>query len=77
MATAKSDFERNVAAYQRELPSLLQRGVEGKFVLVRAGEVRLDAFFGTRDEARREGHSRFGLDEFHVKEVVRGDFGAG
>jgi hypothetical protein len=46
-------------AYRRELPRLLEEGKEGKFVLLKGGQV-ID-FFDTHCEAVAAGNQRFGV----------------
>jgi hypothetical protein len=58
-------FERELAAYRRELPRLLDRS--GKFALVHGDEVVSN--WDTYADALQEGYRRFGLDTFIVKQI--------
>ena len=59
--------QREMAAYQRELPGLLAAGHEGKYVLIRGDD--LEGIFGTQDEALSSGYDRFGLNPFYVHQI--------
>jgi len=58
-------LERELNAYNRELPRLLEQ--EGKFVLVRGDEVV--GVFDTYEDALKVGYERFRLEPFMVKRV--------
>lgn len=53
--------------YRREVGRLLAEGQEGKFVLIKGGE--LIGLFDTFDEARAEGHRRYLLGPFLIHQV--------
>lgn len=63
-------FERNVIAYEQELPRLLENG-EGKYALIRQAEI-VD-LLESADAAMAAGYERFGTGDFLIKEVLRSD----
>lgn len=60
-------FEREVAAFRRELPRLLEQGERGRFALVYGDEVI--SVWDTRGDAIQAGWMRFGLVPILVQEV--------
>lgn len=60
-------LERELAAYDRMLPSLL--GDEGKYALV-VGDGLVDIFFAYED-ALKAGYASAGLNPFLVKKIAR------
>jgi hypothetical protein len=67
--TVATELERELAAFQRDLPGLLADPANvGKFALVHGDEVA--GVYPTFDEALAAGYDRFGLDPFLVKEVL-------
>jgi hypothetical protein len=52
--------------YERQKPSLIASGNEGKYALVHGDQVSV---WGTYDDALREGYGRFGLKPFLVKQI--------
>jgi hypothetical protein len=69
----RSWFERDVDGYLRALPRLLdaEEG-EGKFVLIRSGEV-VAGFHGSYEAAMAFGYQHFPGELFLVKEVSSKD----
>lgn len=65
-----TSFERNVQAYEQQLPRLLPNE-EGKFALIRQAEI-VDVL-ETEEAAMAAGYERFGGGEFLIKEVLRTD----
>lgn len=63
-------FERNVLAYEQQLPRLLQND-EGKYALIRQAEIV--GVLESEDAAMTAGYERFGASDFLVKEVLRSD----
>lgn len=72
METSRSDFERDMAAYLRQLPSLLPGSV-GKFALVGGGEYA--GVFDSEADAVLRGYAQFGEREFLVQQVSESDEG--
>lgn len=70
-----TDFERDAAAYLRELPGLLRKHGEGATVLVRKAEV-VDVF-PTEDEAMSFGYEKFGAAQPWFVKQLRGSDLAG
>jgi hypothetical protein len=62
-------LEREMEAYRRELPRLLEEGEQGRFALVHGDMVI--SIWDTRRDAVQAGHERFGLTPFLVQEVQR------
>jgi hypothetical protein len=60
-------FERETAAFQRELPRLLEEGERGRFALVFGDEVV--SVWDTRRDAVQVGRERFGMVPIFVKEI--------
>ena len=67
-------FEQDVAAYLRELPSLLIRS-EGRFALVGNGSVA--QVYESKPAAMAAGYSQFGGGGFLVQQVSRHDLEMG
>lgn len=62
-------LERELEAFQRELPNLLRdEANRGKYVLIHGDEVR--GVWPTVDDALEAGYNAFGLDPFLVKEIT-------
>lgn len=66
-----NSFEKNVAVYEQELEDLLVEN-EGKFILVRDGEIV--NIYDSHEEAMRVGYEKYQLTGFLVKEVLRSDY---
>lgn len=65
---ALKQFEKEIAAYRRELPRLLQEQQAGKFVLIKEDQVL--GVYDTWPAANEAGLNQFGLDEpFCVQKV--------
>jgi hypothetical protein len=58
-------LEQELATYQSKLHELKEN--EGKFVLIHDSDVV--AFFGTYEDAVKEGYAKFKLDPFLVKQI--------
>lgn len=56
-----------MATYRAHLPGLLQ-GQQSQYVLIKGTDVV--AVFNDRSEALREGHQRFGVVPFLVRQIV-------
>lgn len=68
---AGGDFERNVQAYERELPALLAANLEGRFALIHRCEVRTT--FSTQNEAMDAGYQLHRDSDFLVKKILHTD----
>lgn len=60
-------YEREIAAYLRELPRLLEEGYAGQYALVKGDEVL--SIWETQGDAIQAGRERFGLDPIFVKTI--------
>ena len=60
-------FERELAAYRRELPRLLDEGEAEKYVLIKEDQVL--SVWDTYRDARQYGRERFGDELFMVQRV--------
>ena len=58
-------LEKELATYQSKLSELKEN--EGKFVLIHESDI-ID-FFGTYEDAVKEGYARFKLEPFLVKQI--------
>jgi hypothetical protein len=66
-ATAFAPLEREMIAYRRELPRLLEAGEEGRYALLK-GDTLLGVW-DTQADALSAGRERFGLEAVCVKRV--------
>jgi len=60
-------YEREIAAYLRELPRLLAEGHAGRHALVKGDEVL--SIWDTQADALQAGRQRFGLEPIFVKVI--------
>jgi hypothetical protein len=60
-------FEREIAAYRRELPRLLEQGQAGRHALVKGDEIL--SIWDKEADAIQAGRERFGLDPIFVKTI--------
>jgi hypothetical protein len=60
-------YEREIAAYLRELPRLLAEGHGGKHALVKGDEIV--SVWDTQGDAIQAGRERFGLEPIFVKAI--------
>jgi hypothetical protein len=60
-------FEREIAAYLRELPRLLDEGQTWRHALIKGDEIV--SIWDTDGDAIRAGSERFGLEPFYVKKI--------
>ncbi len=58
-------LEQELATYKARLPEMKEH--EGKFVLIHTADV-VD-YFGTYEDAVKEGYARFKLEPFLVKQI--------
>ena len=58
-------LEQELATYKAKLPEM--RDKEGKFVLIHRQDI-ID-FYGTYEDAVKEGYAKFKLDPFLVKQI--------
>jgi len=60
-------LEQELVTFQQELATMLSKGWQGKYVLIRGSDV--DGPWPTENEAYREGRRRFGMTPFMVRQV--------
>ena len=59
--------EKEIAAYRRELPRLLEEGEAGRYALVRGDQ--LVSIWDTQGDAIQAGCDKFGLEFFYIKKI--------
>ena len=63
------ELDQELETYRRELPRLLDEGHEGEHALIYRD--RVDSLWPTHRAAYEAGCTRFGLNPFLVKQVLR------
>jgi hypothetical protein len=63
------ELDQELQTHHRELPRLLREGHEGEYALIYRD--RVDSFWPTDRAAYEAGCTRFGVDPFLVKQVLR------
>ena len=66
-ADPKSQLYLEWSCYKREVGRLLAEGNEGRFVLIKGGEII--GIFDTDDEASTEGYNRYLLTGFLIQQI--------
>jgi hypothetical protein len=61
-------MERELRAFLKALPTLLQGGHEGGYALIHGDAV--DSLWDTVDAALSAGYERFGVDPFLIQEIT-------
>jgi hypothetical protein len=64
-------YEKEIAAYQRELPRLLTEGEEGRYALIKGDEIL--SVWDTDGDAIQAGIAKFGLEPICVKKIKARD----
>lgn len=62
-------FFDELTTYKREMPRLLEEGMEGQYVLIKGSE--LVGVYPTWDEARKEGLRRYLQDKHLIHRILR------
>lgn len=68
MSREEGEFEKNVVAFERQLPRLLETD-EGRWAVGRAGD-EFSCWDSYRD-ALQHGYNKYALNQFIVKRVLR------
>jgi hypothetical protein len=64
---ALKHFEKEIAAYRRELPRLLEEGHVGRYALLRGDDVL--SIWDTQSDAIQAGRMQFGLEPVFIKKI--------